>query len=48
MLRSKKQFAFEKWKVIYNCVLNKEHKTVNGMANLKELSILINKDNKLN
>jgi hypothetical protein len=27
VLRSKKQFAFEKWKVVYNCVLNKEHKT---------------------
>lgn len=45
VLRSKKQFAFEKWKVIYNSVLNKEHKTLNGMANLKELSILINKNN---
>lgn len=45
VLRSKKQFAFEKWKVIYNSVLNKEHKTLNGMGNLKELSILINKDN---
>ena len=45
VLRSKKQFAFEKWKVIYNCVLNKEHKTPEGMENLKELSLLINKDN---
>lgn len=44
-LRSKKQFAFAKWKVIYNCVLNKEHKTPKGMENLKELSLLINKDN---
>lgn len=44
-LRSKKQFAFAKWKVIYNCVLNKEHKTSKGMENLKELSRLINKDN---
>lgn len=45
VLRSKKQFAFEKWKVVYNCVLNKEHKTLKGMENLKELSKLINKDN---
>lgn len=45
VLKSKKQFAFEKWKVIYNSVLNKEHKTLIGIANLKELSILINKDN---
>ncbi len=45
VLRSKKQFSFEKWKVIYNCVLNKEHKTPKGMENLKELSKLINKDN---
>lgn len=34
-LRSKKQFAFTKWKVIYYCVLNKEHKTLKGMENLK-------------
>ena len=45
VLRSKKQFAFEKWKVIYNCVLNKEDKTPKGMENLKELAKLINKDN---
>lgn len=45
VLRSKKQFAFEKWKVIYSCVLNKDHKTPEGMVNLKELSKLINKDN---
>ena len=44
-LRSKKQFAFAKWKVIYYYVLNKEHLTPKGMENLKELSILINKDN---
>ena len=44
-LRSKKQKAFEKWKVIYNCVLNKEHLTAKGMVNLKELSLFINKDN---
>ena len=44
-LRSKKQFAFSKWKVIYYCVLNKEHKTPKSMENLKELSKLVNKDN---
>ena len=45
MLRSNKQYAFEKWKVIYNYVLGKEHKTPKGMEYLKELSLLINKDN---
>ena len=44
-LRSKKQFSFAKWKVIYNYVLNKQHLTPEGMENLKELSKLINKDN---
>ena len=51
-LRSKKHFAFAKWKVIYNYVLNKEHLTPEGSLadpkdkeNLKELSKLINKDN---
>ena len=44
-LRSKKQFAFAKWKVIYNYVLSKKHLTPEGMENLKELSKLINKDN---
>ncbi len=44
-LRTKKQLAFEKWKVVYYCVLNKEHKSAAGMKNLKELSLLINKDN---
>lgn len=44
-LRTKKQFAFTKWKVIYNCVLNKEHKIPSNMENLRGLSILINKDN---
>jgi hypothetical protein len=45
ILRTKKQLAFEKWKVVYYCVLNKEHRSPEGMKNLKELSILINKDN---
>lgn len=45
ILRTKKQLAFEKWKVVYYCVLNKEHKSPQGMKNLKELSLLINKDN---
>lgn len=35
VLISKKQYAFDKWKVIYNCVLNKEHKTLKGMEYLK-------------
>lgn len=50
ILRTKKQLAFEKWKVVYYCVLNKEHKSPYprrgyGMQKLKELSVLINKDN---
>ena len=45
ILRTKKQLAFEKWKVVYYCVLNKEHKSPEGMKKLKELSLLINKDN---
>ncbi len=45
MLRTKKQLAFEKWKVIYYCVLNKEHKSPEAMKNFKKLSLLINKDN---
>ena len=45
ILRTKKQLAFDKWKVVYFCVLNKEHKSPEGMQKLKELSILINKDN---
>jgi len=31
--------------VVYGCVLNKEHKSLKGMNKLKELSVLINKDN---
>ena len=45
VLRTKKQLAFEKWQVVYNCVLNKEHKSKEGIKKLKELSILINIDN---
>lgn len=45
ILRTKKQLAFEKWKIVYYCVLNKEHKSSEGMNKLKELSLLINKDN---
>ncbi len=45
ILRTKKQLAFEKWKVVYYCVLNKEHKSPEGMKKLKELGLLINKDN---
>ena len=45
ILRTKKQLAFEKWKVVYYSVLNKEHKSPEGMKKLKELGLLINKDN---
>ena len=45
ILRTKKQLAFKKWKVVYYYVLNKEHKSSEGMKKLKELSLLINKDN---
>lgn len=44
-LRTKKQLAFDKWIVIYNCVLNKEHKSPEGIEKIKVLSKLINKDN---
>lgn len=44
-LRTKKQWAFNKWIVIYNCVLNKEHKSPEGIEKIKVLSKLINKDN---
>ena len=30
-LRTKKQLAFDKWVFIYNCVLNKEHKSSEGI-----------------
>lgn len=44
-LRTKKQWAFNKWLVIYNCILNKEHKSPEGIEKIKVLSKLINKDN---
>lgn len=44
-LRTKKRLAFVKWVNIYNCVLNKEHKYPEGIAKIKILSKLINKDN---
>lgn len=44
-LRTKKQLAFNKWIVIYNCVLNKEHKSPEGIEKIKVLSKLINMDN---
>lgn len=44
-LRTKKRLAFAKWVDIYNCVLNKEHKSPEGIAKIKLLSKLINKDN---
>lgn len=45
VLRTKKQWAFDKWIVIYHCVLNKEHKSPEGIEKIKRLSQLINKDN---
>lgn len=44
-LRTKKRLAFVKWVNIYNCVLNKEHKSPEGIAKIKILSKLVNKDN---
>ena len=44
-LRTKKQWAFNKWLVIYNCILNKEHKSREGIEKIKVLSKHINKDN---
>lgn len=45
VLRTKKQWALDKWIVIYNCVLNKEHKSSEGIEKIKLLSQLVNKDN---
>ena len=44
-LRTKKRLAFDKWMVIYNSVLNKEHKSSEGIEKIKLLSKLVNKDN---
>lgn len=44
-LRTKKQLAFGKWVSIYNCVLNKEHKSPEGIEKIKVLSKLVNEDN---
>lgn len=44
-LRTKKRLAFVKWVNIYNCVLNKEHKSPEGIAKIKALSKLVNQDN---
>ena len=44
-LKTKKQLAFYKWLNVYNCVLNKEHKSPEGIEKIKVLSKLINKDN---
>jgi hypothetical protein len=44
-LRTKKRLAFVKWVNIYNCVLNKEDKSPEGIEKIKVLSKLINKDN---
>jgi len=44
-LRTKKRLAFVKWVNIYNCVLNKEQKSPEGIAKIKILSKLVNKDN---
>ena len=44
-LRTKKRLAFDKWMDIYNYVLNKEHKSPEGIDKIKVLSKLINIDN---
>ena len=44
-LRTKKSLAFVKWVDIYHCVLNKEHKSPEGIEKIKILSKLVNKDN---
>lgn len=35
ILKTKKQLAFEKWKVVYYCVLNKEHKSPEKIKRIK-------------
>jgi len=44
-LRTKKRLAFDKWRIIYNSVLNKEQKSPEGLDKIKLLSKLVNKDN---
>lgn len=44
-LKSKKYMAFNKWLIVYNKVIKKEHKTNDGFLEIKRLSVLINKDN---
>lgn len=44
-LRTKKHLAFVKWVNIYRCVMNKEHKSSEGIEKIKILGKLINKDN---
>jgi len=44
-LRTKKQLAFNKWVFIYNCVINKEHKSPEGIEKIKVLSKLVNENN---
>ena len=41
-LKTKKGASFDKWLVIYNMVLNKEHLTHDGLQQVRELSKLIN------
>lgn len=44
-LRTKKHLAFVKWANIHRCVMNKEHKSSEGIEKIKILGKLINKDN---
>lgn len=44
-LKTKKYLAFNKWFSIYSKIVKKEHKTPEGFANIKKLSLEINKDN---
>lgn len=44
-LRTKKGLAFNKWVFIYNCVINKEHKSPEGIEKIKVLSKLVNENN---
>jgi hypothetical protein len=44
-LKTKKGESFNRWFVIYNMLLNKEHLTQNGLQQIRLLSKLINIDN---
>lgn len=47
-LKTMKRFSFQKWSVIYNILLRKEHVTIIGLSKIKSLGKLINTNNARN